>query len=282
MREYTLDTKALVMVQGSSKGTQPKYYDDGYWYKANSEGYEGLAEYLVSLVLKCSNIKDYVVYEPCKINGKSGCRSKTFLSKRESFISFERLHEVYEGGHLLDRVRVIPEPAERIQFVKQFVMDTVGIDCSEYLSQVLSLDMLTLNIDRHFNNLGVIIDNESGICRPAPVFDNGAALLSSWGRFNEETIEENITLVCGQPFCANLRRQALEAGIGLQIDYRRLETYLSQEPDSRALRVLDYQLEANRDIIPNFHLREECLEDEWEHNPKDTLQQREDEWEPEL
>ena len=252
MKDYVLNAKALVMVQGSSKGTQPKYFKDGYWYKANSEGYEGLSEYLVSLVLQCSNVKDYVVYEKCSINGKNGCRSRTFLSETESFISFERLYAVYEGGHLLDRIRVLPEVAERMRLVKEFVMDTVGIDCSEYLSQILALDMFTLNIDRHFNNLGVVIDSIDGVCRPAPVFDNGAALLSSWGRFPNEAIEENLELVCGRPFSANLRSQALEAGIGLKLDYEQLERLLEREPDSRALRVLNYQLAHERALIPGF------------------------------
>jgi hypothetical protein len=252
MKDYALDAKALVMVQGSSKGTQPKYFKDGYWYKADSEGYEGLSEYLVSLVLQCSNVKDYVIYEKCFINGKNGCRSRTFLSETESFISFERLYAVYEGGHLLDRIRVLPEAAERIRFVKEFVMDTVGMDCSEYLSWILALDAFTLNIDRHFNNLGVVIDSRDGVCRPAPVFDNGAALLSSWGRFHEETIEENLDLVYGQPFSANLRSQALEAGIGFELDYGRLERLLEGEPDSRALRVLKYQMAHEREFIPEF------------------------------
>ncbi len=55
IKEYKLSPQALVMVQGSSKGTQPKYYENGYWYKVNQCGYEGLSEYLVSKVLECSN-----------------------------------------------------------------------------------------------------------------------------------------------------------------------------------------------------------------------------------
>lgn len=35
IKENKLSPQALVMVQGSSKGTQPKYYENGYWYKVN-------------------------------------------------------------------------------------------------------------------------------------------------------------------------------------------------------------------------------------------------------
>lgn len=37
MLDYRLSPEALVMVQGSSRGTQPKYYDKGYWYKGLSK-----------------------------------------------------------------------------------------------------------------------------------------------------------------------------------------------------------------------------------------------------
>lgn len=47
---YILSAEALISIQGSSKGAQPKYYDKGYWYKINNIGYEGLAEELVSVV----------------------------------------------------------------------------------------------------------------------------------------------------------------------------------------------------------------------------------------
>ena len=43
VKEYVLSPQALVMVQGSSKGTQPKYYEKGYWYKVNNLGYEGFS-----------------------------------------------------------------------------------------------------------------------------------------------------------------------------------------------------------------------------------------------
>ena len=53
-------------------------------------------------------------------------------------------------------------------------------DCSEYLSQILSLDALLLNSDRHFNNTGIVINNKLVKCRTAPIFDNRAALLSNY------------------------------------------------------------------------------------------------------
>lgn len=66
---YILSPAAMLMVAGSSKGAQKKYYDSGKWYKENHSGYEGTSEHLASLVLQCSNIDEYVHYEKCTING---------------------------------------------------------------------------------------------------------------------------------------------------------------------------------------------------------------------
>ena len=78
MIHYNISPEAMVMISGSSIGTQKKYYDKGYWYKQNNSGYEGRAEYLVSKVMKYSNVDEYVIYENCIINGVNGCRSKNF------------------------------------------------------------------------------------------------------------------------------------------------------------------------------------------------------------
>ena len=41
----------------SSKGNQLKWEQAGVWYKADYTGYEGLAEYMVSALLKYSDLK---------------------------------------------------------------------------------------------------------------------------------------------------------------------------------------------------------------------------------
>ena len=82
------------MTSGSSKGTQKKYYDNGYWYKENLTGSEGFAEELASEILKCSNLSNFVEYKQCKVNNRSGCRSKNFLQPDEMFLSFERNFDV--------------------------------------------------------------------------------------------------------------------------------------------------------------------------------------------
>ena len=250
MKNYKLTAEALVMTSGSSVGTQAKYYDRGYWLKADRAGTESTAEYLISLVLSCSDIRDYVTYEKCTINGKPGCRSKSFLSVDEAFISFQRLYDMFEGGNLSERILPMKRVVDRIDFVKNFVLEYTGVDCTEYLSQVLSLDMLSLNTDRHFHNLGIITNRSSGQSRTAPLFDNADALLCNYSKFEPDVeMEELLTRVYAQPFSSNHEIQAKAAGLSLHIRYAELEMLLNREPDSRALNVLRYQLQRYRDVF---------------------------------
>lgn len=48
----------------SSKGNQLKWEQDGWWYKADGLGYEGLAEVAVSRILSYSNLDGVTDYEP--------------------------------------------------------------------------------------------------------------------------------------------------------------------------------------------------------------------------
>lgn len=44
----------------SSLGIENKYYKNGYWYKQDISGYEGLAEEVCSTILRQSNLREYV------------------------------------------------------------------------------------------------------------------------------------------------------------------------------------------------------------------------------
>ncbi len=250
MINYKLSPEAMVMVSGSSIGTQKKFYEAGYWYKQNNIGYEGISEYLASKILSCSNIDRFVEYERCKINGRDGCRSANFLSEGESFISLQRLYDTYHGGQLSEHIRKIDAVKDRIQFVTDYVLDTTGLDITEQLGKIMTFDMLILNTDRHFNNIGILADISNNSYSNAPVFDNGNALLSNIGEFSfEDSLEENIEKVIGQPFSANLERQAFELGFGFKVNYQKLEKLLMKEPDSRALEVLHFQLKKYETVI---------------------------------
>ena len=165
-------------------------------------------------------------------------------------MSFQRLYDMYFGGNLSERIIIMDDPQDRINFIKEFIRDYTGFDCSDYLSKILAFDMLILNTDRHFNNLGIIVDTETEECFEAPVFDNGAGLLSDLTRFPmDNSIDENIESAYGQPFSSSLEMQAQLAGVTLRIDYDKLEAALREEPQSRALTVLKYQLDRYKGLL---------------------------------
>lgn len=81
----------------SSKGNQLKWRKDNLWYKADSLGYEGLAEYVVSELLKKTSLNqnEFVLYTPVQIKYKkqifNGVSSKNFLKDNWQIITLERL-----------------------------------------------------------------------------------------------------------------------------------------------------------------------------------------------
>ena len=88
----------------TSKGNQLKWKQDGYWYKADQFGFEGVAETVVSTFLKKLEVPfAFVSYEQVKIvyEGKeySGCRSRDFYEENPTLqgyilIPLERLRLV--------------------------------------------------------------------------------------------------------------------------------------------------------------------------------------------
>lgn len=247
---YILSPAAMSMVVGSSKGAQKKYYDAGKWYKENYSGYEGTSEHLASLVLECSNVEAYVYYETCMVNGKKGCVSDNFLKSNESYISLDRLHDMYVGGKLDDFVYRYQNINERIDYVVNFVKEYTGLDIHEYFSKMFTLDALILNTDRHFNNIGIVVNSKTNEYHFAPIFDNGRALLSEIEKFPfDVSIVENIENAIGKPFCANLEYQAHVFGYALKINYEKLYTLLEKEEKSRALDVLYLQLEKYKERL---------------------------------
>ena len=245
LTEYIIGNEYRYIQKSSSKGTQEKFSNDGYWYKLNKMGYEADAESLASLVLSCSNVKTSVVYEKCIINGRIGCRSKNFLLPQEEFLTFQNLYAIYEGGSLSNKISSYQDINQRISYTIQFIKDCTNFDCSEYLSKILTLDMLILNEDRHFHNLGVVRAGDK--FHEAPVFDNGFSLLCDYSRYpaflSESEWIESIDTIAALPFSGSFELQANAIGLGLKLDYKKLYSALAAFEETRAKKVLLYQLE---------------------------------------
>lgn len=168
----------------SSKGNQLKWENKGIWYKADYTGYEGLAEYVISHLLKKSSLKEeeYVLYDLEKIRYKNqiynGAKSPNFLEDGWQLITLERLFKNFTGESLYQSIYRITEHENRLAFLVNQVERMTGLcGFGIYMNKLLTLDALFLNEDRHMHNIAVLM-NDKGEFAYCPVFDNGAALLA--------------------------------------------------------------------------------------------------------
>lgn len=243
MFQERIDDAYIVTQTGTSEGTQIKYKKGEYWYKKDSRGKEGLAEYLVSRLLTFSDLKtsDYILYEPGYINDISGCRSKNFLGEGEELVTFYRLYYNEFGKDLSQVLAEKDTMEERIEYVIQFIQQSCGLDVRDYLKKVIMLDMLVLNEDRHLNNLAVIFQADHFVC--APIFDNGVSLLTANQSVNWNfSVEENVKRVIARPFSGSHERMYEYLGKGFSLDCQAVYRWLEEEPQSREKEVLEYQL----------------------------------------
>ena len=203
----TIDQRYVVDINGTSEGTQRKYFKDDYWYKEDREGHEGLVEYLISNFLSFTDLAkdEYVLYEQGFINGRSGCRSKNFLQNGENFITFYRLYFSEFGMNMAEVLAKLPNMEERIKYTIDIVYELSGIDVTDYLRKTFTLDLITLNEDRHLNNLGLVGIGDH--FRQAPIFDNGKSLLTANVSVNWHfPIEDNVKRVIARPFAGSHRK----------------------------------------------------------------------------
>ena len=109
-QRFILQPEAIRMVEGSSKGAQPKYYENGYWYKLDQKGYEGLSEYLISLVLKHS-LEENIA----RVKGKPFCASQELQAYHAGFglsLDYDGLYRELAGEKESRALRVLKRQLE--------------------------------------------------------------------------------------------------------------------------------------------------------------------------
>lgn len=237
-----------VYSETGSKGSQIKYCKNNFWYKQDSRCDEGIVECLVSEVLKHSSLaqKEYVIYEHGVVNNKHGCRSKDFTENgKYTFVTLEKAYSQLTGRSLTEKVRAMDVIEERRDFVLDFFRRYYEFDLTDYFNKVFTLDLITLNEDRHFNNLGVFLSDD-GITN-APIFDNGLSLLNGNQSVNRHlSIDENVKRVITKPFAGSPERQYKLFSQGFSLDYNSLESALGEYPDSFYKSILLHQLERHK------------------------------------
>jgi hypothetical protein len=252
LHKYEISEEYRVFQEGTSDGTQDKYFYDGYWYKLDRYGGEGMAEFLAYRLMYRSNMNEgeYAEYEPCLINGRSGCRSPHFLKRGDNLVTIYRLHQRVEGTMINDVVRDM-KPSERAEYTVSFVKKSTGLDLRKYLARTFFIDALILNEDRHFNNLSVIFSQKDGF-REAPIFDNGKSLLVGNPSVRErDPIEINVKKVVAQPFSGSHKKnfELFREWCDLKIDVDGLVRDLEKAQECYAKQVLLWQLEHISEVL---------------------------------
>ena len=128
--------------------------------------YEIFNEIIASKIMNMLGI-DHVNYEFTIDDGMLFCRSLDFISYNEDFVS---AYQLFKSENKPNNVSYYDHILS--------VANKIGLeDYQTYLEQMLFIDHLLGNTDRHFNNFGVIRDAKTlEFTRPAPIFDTGSCL----------------------------------------------------------------------------------------------------------
>ena len=136
---------------------------------ASNTGNEPYSEYYAAQVAKVLGI-NAIEYGLSQWKGELCSTCELFTSKEYSFLPVGRV--VTSGG--MKAVR---------EYYEKLGQTFVGA-----LNDMLVLDAIIMNTDRHFGNFGFIVDNKTNnIVAPAPLFDHGNALLNFAGRDDLES-----------------------------------------------------------------------------------------------
>jgi hypothetical protein len=150
---------------------------------ASNTGFEPYSEYYSAQVARVLGIQA-IEYGLSKWKGELCSTCELFTSKELSFVPVGRI--VTSGG--MKAVRAYYE--------------SLGEEYVNALNNMLVLDAIICNTDRHFGNFGFMIDNKTNkIVMPAPLFDHGNALFNYAGQdalSSEEAFAEyaNTLLPC--------------------------------------------------------------------------------------
>ncbi len=219
-------TDIISSLESSSKGNQPKMLVDGFWYKTDHMGYEGLCESVISKLIQKTNITDFVEYAPVIIlrdkKEYKGCFSKNFKKENESIYTVEHLFRAYTGKSLAGELSNIQGTEDRISFTVDFITKHTNLtNFGQYLTAMLQLDAVFLNEDRHTNNIAVIRNDNTKEYSLCPFFDFGLSLLSDLNDYPEnEDIFKLIYKVSAKPFSSDFDEQteAAEKLFGSQLE----------------------------------------------------------------
>lgn len=153
-----------------------------YLYKGGTEGasntgFEPYSEFYAAQIAAAMGVRA-IPYGLSRWKGVLCSTCELFTSKEYSYIPVG--HLVAKGG---------------MNAVKAYY-ESLGAEFMAVLDEMLVFDAVICNVDRHFGNFGVMVDNRTNtVVSPAPLFDHGNSLfnfagMDAWS--NDAALEEYI------------------------------------------------------------------------------------------
>lgn len=139
-----------------------------YLYKGGTEGasntgFEPYSEFYAAQIAAAMGVRA-IPYGLSRWKGVLCSTCELFTSKEYSYIPVG--HLVTKGG--MDAVKAYYE--------------SLGAEFMAVLHEMLVFDAVICNVDRHFGNFGVMVDNRTNtVVSPAPLFDHGNSLFNFAG-----------------------------------------------------------------------------------------------------
>lgn len=190
-------------------GFQPKIKIGNMYYKQDIAGYESISEVVVSELCGCIEDFNYVKYYWDKLelnyNVYDSCYSYDFIGDSEECTVLGILKRLFKED-ILDTL----SGESLLKEVVLILSDYTGISTKEILvniGRICYLDYITLNEDRHFNNISLLCKNN--IFTFSPVFDNGLSLLSNLDKYpmHDKKIGVAMRSARSKPFCKVFKNQ---------------------------------------------------------------------------
>ena len=130
----------------------------------------------------------HVDYYPCIVNYNNerilSCYSYDFCEPtKERLITIEELYNMKGQDSNCFGI-------EYYRPLLKFIEETTGLNYQHHIEDMLFIDYLICNYDRSYNNFGVLLD-QTGVYRPAPIFDSGSSFnldTAGEGEFYRESL----------------------------------------------------------------------------------------------
>lgn len=206
-------SKGEPLSSSTSKGNQSKWYmtEEKIFVKApfNYNGVQFrdyLCEKIASSIGRQLNFP-VIDAEVCKIKDGEhlgfGSFTHSFLAKDEVHITFYRLLSKFELTSFIQTFDSGIPTDKKFDMVLQVLKECCGIDASEYLFQMVVLDYLIGNEDRHLNNFGVVYSPSTKKYRMAPIFDSGLAFFEHDTKYLGRPLHVCMRQMRAKPFSAD-------------------------------------------------------------------------------